>query len=75
VAPDSDGLNLAPDTSGKITAEWLDQVASSTSDSVTDGEAGNLTDLKDEVFWRSGQGTALHATCGSIRDGLAESER
>jgi hypothetical protein len=63
VAPDAGGLNVAPDTIGKITAEWLDQVASSTSDSVIDGEAGNLTDLKDEVFWRSGQGgTALDAT-------------
>jgi hypothetical protein len=63
VALDAGGLNAAPNTIGKITVEWLDQVTSSTSDSVIDDEAGNLTDLKDEVFWRSGQGgTALDAT-------------
>jgi hypothetical protein len=54
---------VAPDTIGKTATEWPDQVASSTSDSVTDGEAGNLTDLKAEAFWRHGQGrTAPDAT-------------
>jgi len=41
-----------------VTAAWLDQVASNTSNSVIEDEAGNLTDLKDEVFWRSGEGGA-----------------
>ena len=34
----------------------LDQVASSTSNTEIKDEAGNLTDLQDEVFWRSGEG-------------------
>ena len=63
VAPDATGLNVAPDEIGKVTAAWLDKVASSTSNSAIDNQAGNLTDLKDEVFWRSGEGgTALDAT-------------
>lgn len=63
VAPDAAGLNVAPGEIGKVTAAWLDKVASSTSNSAIDNQAGNLTDLKDEVFWRSGEGgTALDAT-------------
>jgi hypothetical protein len=63
VAPDGTGLNVAPDKIGQVTAGWLDEVASNTSDSVIKDEAGNLTDLQDEVFWRSGQGgTAMNAT-------------
>jgi hypothetical protein len=63
VAPDATGLNVAPDKIGHVTAEWLDQVASNKSDSVIKDEAGNLTDLQDEVFWRSGQGgTPMNAT-------------
>ena len=63
VAPDGAGLNLAPDKIGQVTAEWLDQVASNKSDSVIKDESGNLTDLQDEVFWRSGEGgTAMNAT-------------
>ena len=63
VAADDTGLNVAPDKIGEVTATWLNQVASSTSNSVIKDEAGNLTDLKDEVFWRSGEGgPALDAT-------------
>ena len=63
VAPDADGLNVAPDKIGQVTAEWLDQLAASKSDSVIKDESGNLTDLQDEVFWRSGQGgTPMDAT-------------
>jgi hypothetical protein len=63
VAPDADGLNVAPDKIGQVTAEWLDQVAANKSDSVIKDESGNLTDLQDEVFWRSGQGgTPMDAT-------------
>jgi hypothetical protein len=63
VAPDADGLNAAPDKIGQITVEWLYQVASNKSDSVIKDESGNLTDLQDEVFWRSGQGgTPMNAT-------------
>jgi hypothetical protein len=63
VAPDASGLNVAPDKIGLVTAEWLDQVASNKSDSVIKDESGNLTDLQDEVFWRSGQGgTPMDAT-------------
>ena len=58
VAADDTGLNVAPDNIREVTAAWLDQVASSTSNSVIEDEAGNLTDLKDEVFWRSGEGGA-----------------
>jgi hypothetical protein len=58
VAADDTGLNVAPDKIGEVTAAWLDQVASSTSNSVIEDKAGNLTDLKDEVFWRSGEGGA-----------------
>jgi hypothetical protein len=58
VAADDIGLNVAPDKIGEVTAAWLDQVASSTSNSVIKDEAGNLADLKDEVFWRSGEGGA-----------------
>ena len=57
------GLNVAPDKIGEVTAAWLNRVASSTSNSMIKDEAGNLTDLKDEVFWRSGEGgPALDAT-------------
>ena len=63
VTADDTGLNVAPDKIGQVTAAWLNRVASSTSNSVIKDEAGNLTDLKDEVFWRSGQGgPALDAT-------------
>ena len=63
MAADDTGLNVAPDKIGEVTATWLDQVASSTSNSTIKDEAGNLTDLKDEVFWRSGEGgPALDAT-------------
>jgi hypothetical protein len=63
VTADDTGLNMAPDKIGEVTAAWLNQVASSTSNSVIKDEAGNLTDLKDEVFWRSGEGgPALDAT-------------
>jgi hypothetical protein len=63
VAPDATGLNVAPDKIGQVTAEWLDQVAANKSDSVIKNESGNLTDLQDEVFWRSGQGgTRMDAT-------------
>jgi hypothetical protein len=63
VAPDGAGLNVAPGKIGQITAEWLDHVASNKSDSVIKDESGNLTDLQDEVFWRSGEGgTAMNAT-------------
>jgi hypothetical protein len=56
VAPDAGGLDVAPAKIGQVTAEWLDQLAASKSDSVIKDESGNLTDLQDEVFWRSGQG-------------------
>ena len=56
VAADDTGLNVAPDKIGQVTAAWLNKVASSTSNSMIKDEAGNLTDLKDEVFWRSGEG-------------------
>ena len=56
VAPDDGGLDVAPGKIGQVTAEWLDQLAASKSDSVIKDESGNLTDLQDEVFWRSGQG-------------------
>ncbi len=63
VAPDATGLNVAPDKIAKVTADWLDTIASRPSNSAIDDQAGNLTDLKDEVFWRSGEGgTALDAT-------------
>ncbi|HMD92860.1 MAG TPA: hypothetical protein VKG80_09465 [Trebonia sp.] len=63
VAADDTGLNVAPDKIGEVTAAWLNKVASSTSNSMIKDEAGNLTDLKDEVFWRSGEGgPALDAT-------------
>ena len=58
VAPDDGGLDVAPGKIGQVTAEWLDQLAASKSDSVIKDESGNLTDLQDEVFWRSGQGGA-----------------
>lgn len=58
VPPDDTGLNVAPDRIGQATATWLDQVASSTSNTVVEDNAGNLTDLKDLVFWRSGEGGA-----------------
>ncbi|MGH3278059.1 MAG: hypothetical protein ACRDNW_02865, partial [Trebonia sp.] len=58
VAADDGGLNVAPDKIGQVTAEWLDQLAANKSDSVIKDESGNLTDLQDEVFWRSGQGGA-----------------
>jgi len=58
VAAGDTGLNVAPDKIGQVTAAWLDQLASNTSNTVIDDEAGNLTDLKDEVFWRSGEGGA-----------------
>lgn len=58
VAPDAGGLNVAPSKIGQVTAEWLDQLAANKSDSVIKDESGNLTDLQDEVFWRSGQGGA-----------------
>lgn len=58
VAPDAGGLNVAPEKIGQVTAEWLDQLAANKSDSVIKDESGNLTDLQDEVFWRSGQGGA-----------------
>jgi hypothetical protein len=58
VAPDAGDLDVAPDKIGQVTAEWLDQLAASKSDSVIKDESGNLTDLQDEVFWRSGQGGA-----------------
>jgi hypothetical protein len=57
-APDTGGLNVAPSKIGQVTAEWLDQLAANKSDSVIKNESGNLTDLQDEVFWRSGQGGA-----------------
>jgi hypothetical protein len=56
VAPDAGGLNVAPSKIGQVTAEWLDQLAANKSDSVIKDKSGNLTDLQDEVFWRSGQG-------------------
>jgi len=63
VAADDTRLNVAPDKIGEVTAAWLDKLASSTSNSMIKDEAGNLTDLKDEVFWRSGEGRpALDAT-------------
>jgi hypothetical protein len=63
VATDATGLNVAPDKIGQVTAEWLDKLAASKSDSVIKDESGNLTDLQDEVFWRSGQGgTPMDAT-------------
>jgi hypothetical protein len=63
VPPNAGGLNVAPGKIGQVTAEWLDQLAASKSDSVIKDESGNLTDLQDEVFWRSGQGgTTLNAT-------------
>lgn len=63
VTADDTGLNVAPDKIGQVTATWLDKVASSTSNTTVKNEAGNLTDLKDEVFWRSGEGgPALDAT-------------
>ena len=58
VAADDAGLSVAPDKIGQVTATWLDQVASSTSNTAVLADAGNLTDLKDEVFWRSGEGGA-----------------
>ena len=58
VAADDAGLSVAPDKIGQVTATWLDQVASSTSNTAVLADAGNLTDLKDEVFWRSGKGGA-----------------
>ena len=58
VAADATGLSVAPDKIGQVTATWLDQVASSTSNTAVLADAGNLTDLKDEVFWRSGEGGA-----------------
>ena len=63
IAPDAGGLNVAPGKIGQVTAEWLDQLAANKSDSVIKDESGNLTDLQDEVFWRSGQGgTPMDAT-------------
>ena len=63
MAADDTGLNVAPDKIAQVTAAWLDKLASSTSNSMIRDEAGNLTDLKDEVFWRSGEGgPALDAT-------------
>ena len=58
VAADAAGLSVAPDKIGQVTATWLDQVAASTSNTAVLADAGNLTDLKDEVFWRSGEGGA-----------------
>ena len=56
-------FTVAPDKIGQVTAEWLNQLASNKSDSVIKDESGNLTDLQDEVFWRSGQGgTPMDAT-------------
>ena len=62
VAADAAGLSVAPDKIGQVTATWLDQVASSTSDTAVLADAGNLTDLKDDVFWRSGEGGATFDT-------------
>jgi hypothetical protein len=63
VAADGTRLNVAPDKIGEVTAAWLNRVASSTSNTVIKDEAGNLADLDDEVFWRSGEGgPALDAT-------------
>jgi len=59
VAADAGGLSVAPDKIGQVTATWLDQVASSTSNTAVLADAGNLTDLKDDVFWRSGEGGAM----------------
>ena len=58
VAADAAGLSVAPDKIGQVTAAWLDQVAANPSNTAVLADAGNLTDLKDEVFWRSGEGGA-----------------
>ena len=59
VAANDAGLSVTPVKIGQVTATWLDQIASSTSDTAILADARNLTDLKDEVFWRSGQGGAM----------------
>ena len=58
VAADAGGLSVAPDKIGQVTAAWLDQVAADPSNTAVLADAGNLTDLKDDVFWRSGEGGA-----------------
>ena len=58
VAADTGGLSVAPDKIGQVTAAWLDQVAADPSNTAVLADAGNLTDLKDDVFWRSGEGGA-----------------
>ena len=58
MAANDAGLSVAPDKIGQVTATWLNQVAADPSNSAVLADAGNLTDLKDEVFWRSGEGGA-----------------
>ena len=58
MAVDAAGLSVAPDKIGQVTAAWLDQVAADPSNTAVLADAGNLTDLKDDVFWRSGEGGA-----------------
>lgn len=53
---DSAGLSVAPGQIGRVTATYLDRVAADPVNTAVLAEAGNLTDLKDEVFWRSGEG-------------------
>jgi hypothetical protein len=50
-------LSVAPAKARQITASYLDQVAAKQNAHVL-ADAGNLTDLRDEVFWRSGEGGA-----------------
>ena len=55
---DTAGLSVAPNKIGLVTAAWLDKVAADPSNTTVLADAGNLTDLRYEAFWRSGQGGA-----------------
>jgi hypothetical protein len=57
------GLSVSPEKIRQLTTTWLDQVAANPSDKAVAANEDNLTDLRDEVYWRSGQvGAALHAS-------------
>ena len=59
------GLSVGPDRIGHVTAAWLDKVAADSSNTAVLSYAGNLADLRDEVFWRSGEGGAPLDTADS----------
>jgi hypothetical protein len=52
---DAAGLSVAPDRIGQLTATYLNQVAVNPSNQAVMAAAPYLSDLSDEVYWRSGE--------------------